>query len=67
VADSLEATSGLGVSAQPEPEYYREIQQLSTPFASIAAFVGLIMGLGAVLAGTNWHQHPLRRHESSYT
>ncbi len=53
VAEALETSPNLGVSARPEREYYREIQRLSAPFASIAAFVGFIMGLGAVLAGTN--------------
>ncbi len=53
LAEELESAPNLDVSARPEPEYYLEIQRLSGPFASIAAFVGFIMGLGAILAGTN--------------
>jgi putative ABC transport system permease protein len=53
LAGELERGRGLRVSARPEPDYYRDLQQVALPVVALGNTIAFILGLGAVMAGMN--------------
>jgi len=51
--EELRASRRVNVDVRPEVDYYADIQRGSTAFAYLGNLIGLLMGLGAVVAGTN--------------
>jgi putative ABC transport system permease protein len=53
IAEQIASSRGLSVSARPEQDYYKDIQKASLPFVYLGNVIGLILGMGAVMAGMN--------------
>ena len=53
VIAALDRMPGLNIASRPEREYYKDIQQASLPFVTLGNLIGIILGLGAVMAGMN--------------
>ncbi len=53
LVDALEKSRNVSVSAKTEPEYYAQMQRVSTAFVYLANLIGGLLGLGAVVAGAN--------------
>ncbi len=53
LVDRLEKSRQVNVSAKTEPEYYEQMQRVSTAFVYLGNLIGALLGLGAVVAGAN--------------
>ncbi len=53
IVDELADARHISVEGKVEPAYYDGIREAATAFVYIGNLIGLIMGLGAVAAGTN--------------
>jgi putative ABC transport system permease protein len=53
LVDRLEKSRQVNASAKTEPEYYAQMQRVSTAFVYLGNLIGGLLGLGAVVAGAN--------------
>jgi putative ABC transport system permease protein len=53
LVEALENSRQLSVSARTEPDYYARLQRASVAFIYLGNAIGVLMGLGAIVAGAN--------------
>ncbi len=53
LVDQIEQSRSVNASAKTEPDYYAQMQRVSTAFVYLGNLIGALLGLGAVVAGAN--------------
>ena len=53
LVDSIEKSRQINASAKTEPDYYANMQRVSTAFVYLGNLIGALLGLGAIVAGAN--------------
>jgi cell division protein FtsX len=53
LVDRIERSRQVNAAAKTEPDYYAQMQRVSTAFVYLGNLIGGLLGLGAVVAGAN--------------